>query len=266
VHLPVAPKCNVQCNFCDRKYCCVNESRPGVTATLFTPQQAFEYIKNLFNSTNNISVIGIAGPGDPFANSRETLETFSLIRKAYPDTLLCVSSNGLELAPHVEALAKLEVSHVTVTINGVDPRVVSKIYKWVFVNGKRYYGCEAAEIIIERQNASVKLLQEYGILTKVNSVVIPGVNDTHIAEVAKVMAGMGAEIHNCIPLIPTAGTLFENIDAPEPELIHRVRAEAGAYLMQMNHCSRCRADACGLLGQNTVCGGEMIQLSNNASN
>ena len=26
VHLPVAPACNVQCNFCDRKYDCPNES------------------------------------------------------------------------------------------------------------------------------------------------------------------------------------------------------------------------------------------------
>ena len=29
VHVPVAPRCNVQCNFCSRKFDCVNESRPG---------------------------------------------------------------------------------------------------------------------------------------------------------------------------------------------------------------------------------------------
>jgi len=31
VHIPVAPDCNVQCGFCNRRYNCVNESRPGVT-------------------------------------------------------------------------------------------------------------------------------------------------------------------------------------------------------------------------------------------
>ena len=29
VHLPVAPKCNILCNYCNRKFDCVNESRPG---------------------------------------------------------------------------------------------------------------------------------------------------------------------------------------------------------------------------------------------
>ncbi|HDL15175.1 MAG TPA: hypothetical protein ENH28_03335, partial [Euryarchaeota archaeon] len=31
IHVPVAPKCNVQCNYCVRKYDCANENRPGVT-------------------------------------------------------------------------------------------------------------------------------------------------------------------------------------------------------------------------------------------
>ncbi len=33
VHLPVAPECNIKCNYCNRKYDCVNESRPGVTSS-----------------------------------------------------------------------------------------------------------------------------------------------------------------------------------------------------------------------------------------
>lgn len=37
VHLPVAPKCNIKCNFCNRKYDCINESRPGVTSNVLTP-------------------------------------------------------------------------------------------------------------------------------------------------------------------------------------------------------------------------------------
>ncbi len=37
VHLPVAPKCNIQCNYCNRKFDCVNESRPGVTSSVLAP-------------------------------------------------------------------------------------------------------------------------------------------------------------------------------------------------------------------------------------
>ena len=38
IHLPVAPKCNMQCNYCLRKYSCVNESRPGVVARVMVPE------------------------------------------------------------------------------------------------------------------------------------------------------------------------------------------------------------------------------------
>ena len=79
VHLPVAPKCNIQCNYCNRKYDCVNESRPGVTSSVLAPFQAVEYLKDLDSRMDNLAVIGIAGPGDPFANAEETLETMELL-------------------------------------------------------------------------------------------------------------------------------------------------------------------------------------------
>jgi len=39
IHLPIAPSCNIQCNYCDRKFDCMNESRPGVTSKLLTPRK-----------------------------------------------------------------------------------------------------------------------------------------------------------------------------------------------------------------------------------
>ena len=81
VHLPVAPKCNIKCNFCDRKYDCVNESRPGVTSTILSPEQAGVYMQRVLEKEPRISVAGIAGPGDPFANGPETIATMRTIRK-----------------------------------------------------------------------------------------------------------------------------------------------------------------------------------------
>ncbi|TIW05954.1 MAG: hypothetical protein E5V74_00685, partial [Mesorhizobium sp.] len=40
MHVAVAPACNVQCNYCNRKYDCANESRPGVVSEKLTPDQA----------------------------------------------------------------------------------------------------------------------------------------------------------------------------------------------------------------------------------
>ncbi|MBU2817637.1 nitrogenase cofactor biosynthesis protein NifB, partial [Acidithiobacillus ferrooxidans] len=40
MHVAVAPACNIQCNYCNRKYDCANESRPGVVSEKLTPEQA----------------------------------------------------------------------------------------------------------------------------------------------------------------------------------------------------------------------------------
>ena len=45
MHIPVAPRCNISCNYCNRKFDCLNESRPGVTSEVLTPEEAFEVRK-----------------------------------------------------------------------------------------------------------------------------------------------------------------------------------------------------------------------------
>jgi len=40
MHVAVAPACNIQCNYCNRKFDCANESRPGVVSELLTPAEA----------------------------------------------------------------------------------------------------------------------------------------------------------------------------------------------------------------------------------
>ena len=105
IHLPVAPKCNIQCNYCDRKFDCMNESRPGVTSAVLEPRQALAYLDKVLERVPQLKVVGIAGPGDPFATPDETLETLRLVREKYPEMLLCVASNGLNLAPYAEELA-----------------------------------------------------------------------------------------------------------------------------------------------------------------
>ena len=252
IHLPVAPRCNIQCNFCNRKFDCVNESRPGVTSGILSPQQALVYLKKVMGELDNLSVVGIAGPGDPFANAEETMETLRLVRAEYPEMILCLATNGLNLVPYVEELAELNVSHVTVTINGVEEEVVEKVYSWIRYGKRVRRGSEMAGILLQNQLEGVKKLKEYGITTKINSILIPGINDNHIPEVAKKMSEMGADIFNCIPYYKNKDTVFGNIDSPSAEMTKNVRKESGQYMKQMTHCARCRADAVGLLGKDNV--------------
>ncbi len=249
VHLPVAPKCNIQCNYCNRKYDCVSESRPGVTSTILTPKQAVAYLEELDTRIEKLSVIGIAGPGDPFANPEQTLETMRLAHERFPDKIFCLSTNGLGLEPYIDQIAELNVSHVTITINSIDTKVLAKIYKWVRDGKHIYRGEQGAQRLLEKQLACIPKLKSHGITVKINSIIIPGINEDGIADVAKHCASLGADVINCIPLIPTADTPFENLEHPDQKMIFRVRTLASDHLTLMSHCARCRADAAGLLGK-----------------
>lgn len=257
VHLPIAPKCNIQCNYCNRKYDCVNESRPGVTSGVLKPYQAAEYMDKVLEKEPRITVAGIAGPGDPFANPAETIETMRLLNEKHPHLLFCLSSNGMGILPYLDDIAELGVSHVTITISAVDPVIGAKIYAWVKDGNVVYHGEKGAEILLHRQLAAIKGLKERGIVVKVNSIVIPGINDDHIVEVSKVVSALGADIQNMIPIKPTADTPFEGVTEPGHETIGPLRKEAGEIIEQMTHCKRCRADAVGLLGDDksaSLCG------------
>jgi len=247
VHLPVAPKCNIKCNFCDRKYDCVNESRPGVTSTVLTPEQAGVYMDRVLEMEPRITVAGIAGPGDPFANGEETMATLRHIHQKHPHILLCLSSNGMGILPYIDELAGLNVSHVTITVCAVDPEIGKKIYSWVADGKIVYRGLQAARLILDRQLAAIAKLKTCGLTVKVNCIVIPGINDHHIEEVAEKMQQLGVDLFNCMAMFPNVNTPFAGIDQPDKVAMEDIRKKAERYLPQMRHCTRCRADAVGLL-------------------
>lgn len=250
IHLPVAAQCNIGCNFCNRRYDCVNESRPGVTSTLLSPSQAIGYLERVTDALQApISVVGIAGPGDPFANADQTMQTLRLVRQRYPEMLLCVASNGLAIGEHIAELAELQTTHVTITINAVDPTIGRKIYRFVRPGKQVYRGLAGAQVLLARQLDAVRQLHEHRITVKINTVVIPGVNDHHVSAIAQTTAALGADTHNCMPLAPVPDTPFADLPEPTAEAMRTLRAEASAYLPQMAHCQRCRADAAGKLGQ-----------------
>ncbi|MCB1899179.1 nitrogenase cofactor biosynthesis protein NifB [Cognatazoarcus halotolerans] len=253
MHVAVAPACNIQCNYCNRKYDCSNESRPGVVSELLTPDQALKKIKAVAAEIPQMTVLGIAGPGDPLANPGRTFETFRMLSEQTPDIKLCVSTNGLNLPQYADEIAKHNIDHVTITINCVDPEIGAKIYPWIYWNNKRIRGVEGARILIEQQQKGLEALTSRGILVKVNSVLIPGVNDEHLKEVSKIVKAKGAFLHNVMPLIAEAehGTYYGLMAqrGPTDEELQALQDECAGDMSMMRHCRQCRADAVGLLGE-----------------
>ncbi len=252
MHLPVAPACNIQCNYCNRKYDCSNESRPGVVSNVMDSSGALKQFNTIKKRAPNLTVAGIAGPGDALANPKATFTTLRLLKDAHPEVQLCISTNGLALADHVEELAEVGVHHLTITINTVNPEIGEKIYPWIYFNNRRLRGHEAAATLIERQLLGLELAALAGMLVKVNTVLIPGVNDQHIAAVSEEVKKRGALLHNIMPLIsdPAHGTYFglSGQRGPTEEEVLLAREQCGDHMPQMTHCQQCRADAVGMLG------------------
>jgi nitrogen fixation protein NifB len=252
MHVAVAPACNIQCHYCNRKYDCANESRPGVTSRRLTPEEAAKRVLLVAARTPQLSVLGIAGPGDALYDHQKTFETFDRGPDALPDLRLCLSTNGLALPDHVDRIKALGIDHVTITINMVDPAIGEGIYAWAFHGRRRMTGREASEVLHARQMEGLSALAEAGILVKVNSVLIPGVNDTHLGEVHDAVMSHGATLHNIVPLISDAahGTYYglNGYRGPTDLELQGVREQMGNDARLMKHCRQCRADAVGMLG------------------
>jgi nitrogenase molybdenum-iron protein alpha/beta subunit/MoaA/NifB/PqqE/SkfB family radical SAM enzyme len=249
IHLPVAASCNIQCGYCVRKYDCVNESRPGVTSGVLTPEAALERYLIARETIENLNVVGIAGPGDALADPAPTLETLRLVREADPDVLFCLSTNGLALPEHIDALAALGLTHLTVTVNAVDPAIGARIYRHVDYRGLRLVGEAGAAALLANQFAGLARAKALGLQVKVNTVLLPGVNDAHIPEIMAAARDAGCVLSNIMPMIPVPGSALAHLGAADFEEVERLRAAAEELLPQMRHCAHCRADAAGPLGK-----------------
>jgi nitrogen fixation protein NifB len=250
IHLPVCPNCNIECNFCNRK---INdyEERPGVASVILSPDEAVKVLKKALDICADITVAGIAGPGDTLAFDK-ALETFALIGKNYPHLIKCMSTNGLLLNERGKELLKLGIDTLTVTVNAVDPKILTGIVSRIIYHGKIYEGEEAGKILIHNQLAGIRKMAQAGIMVKVNTVLIKELNRHHIKDIARAVKEAGASLYNIIPLIPAHK--MSSYQVPGCEDINGARREAQNYLEVFRHCSHCRADAAGIPGKLEISG------------
>lgn len=246
IHLPVAPRCNIQCRYCVRKFDCVNESRPGVASVVLTAEEALERVRAVTERDGRLGVVGIAGPGDPLANPA-TLRVLQMVDAEFPEITLCLSTNGLMLPEVIDELKRLHKLTLTVTVNAVRAQTAAKIYRWARYGGATLTGQDTGRLMVERQWTGLELADEAGMVVKVNTVLIPGVNDQEIPLIAERAAAFGVNVMNITPLI--AQGEFAGRVPPSRSQIHAMRERCSAHLPLISHCRQCRSDACGLLGE-----------------
>jgi len=240
VHLPVAPQCNIQCGFCERKVCAnLAIQHPGWTAKVLSVSEAVELVHSIICSGEENFVVGVAGPGDPLANE-ETFEALMLIHRQYPRLLKCISTNGLILEDRLPQVMEAGIRALTVTVNAPDSTVGKHIYSWVRYHGRVYWGQEAAQVLITSQLRGIKKALDAGLSLKVNTVLIPGINDIHLLRLALLLSGLGVRLMNIMPLIPSGR--MRDYRPPTCEELRRARQTCEAVIPQFYRCEQCRAD------------------------
>ena len=241
VHLPVAPRCNIHCAFCERRVCAhLTMQHPGWARQLLSPDNALHLVSRLVRSQPDENfVVGVAGPGEPLANA-ETFEALAKVHEAFPALMKCVSTNGLLLTQSLPRLLQVGVSALTVTVNAPDGEVGRQIYAWVRYDGATWRGQEAAEILIEGQRRGIRAAIEAGLTLKVNTVLIPGINDRHVVRLAHQLKELGVRLMNIMPLIP--GGQMSDLRPPTCDELRQARSDCEDVLPQFRLCEQCRAD------------------------
>lgn len=226
--LTVASGCNIRCHYCSRIYDCMNDNNPGRVSKIQSPREAMKKLHNAQRQNERIRVVCFNGPGEPLAN-KETLETLERVHSRFPQLIKCVSTNGLRLEDYAEQLYALGVRTITVTVNSVDPALGRKIYNWVYYN-KPYKGISAAELLLKKQLAGIREAKKRGILVKVNTFLIPGLNEDHLKQVAVVVKQAGAYMMKIIPFIPQAE--FTQLPVPSGKMLYQIKRELSMIIRQ----------------------------------
>jgi len=250
IHLPVSPVCNIGCRFCTRD-CDGTTQRPGMSRGVLSPLEAVGLVERALALCPQITVVGVAGPGESLA-SLHALAALSLVHQRFPGLIGCLSTNGLALRKYVRHLVGAGVKTVSITVNSVDPAILERINAGVALKGRWIAGREGAELLIREQLAGIGEAVGQGLIVKTNAVLIPGINDRHIGEIARAVSAAGAGMMNVIPLIPNHE--LAHIPAPDCPMLQEAREAAEAHLPVFRHCRQCRADACGIPGGKDLAG------------
>lgn len=223
--------------------------RPGSAGRIMSAGQAVDVAERELSRRPNLRIVAVAGPGEPLINAA-TFEVMARLLNNEHKVHFCLSTNGVLLGDCVRQLVDLGVNGLSVSMSTSSPATAATIYEWADIRGKRMTGLDMGKTIVRIQIAGIRDATDAGIHVKINSVLIPGVNEGDIAKLAEDVAAAGAELQNVIPLVP-CGTM-SGCRPPSLSRLEQARAEAGKHVKQFYHCHQCRADVVGIPGSDTI--------------
>lgn len=192
ISLPVAPTCNMMCNFCMKDRDCIsNGNNPEYLSRTMTPRQAVNWAKQSISENKRIKIIDIAGPGEPLYNV-QTFETLKRLNIELPHCYYRINTNGLLLPDKINELVKLNVRMVNVSICSISIDGISRLYSRIVKDKSMITrGSDMAKTILELQYEGVRLCVANGINVGINAIYVKGVNENEILEMASKFSKIG---------------------------------------------------------------------------
>jgi nitrogen fixation protein NifB len=218
---------------------------PGYAARIMAPSEAVQRAACELDSRPNLHIVAVAGPGDALA-SPATLEVFDKVRHLRPHVEFCLSTNGFLLSEMASRLVGLGVKTVTVSMSTALSSTADRIYEWAMLDGVRTLAPELGKRVVPLQLQGIEDASALGIHVRVNSVLIPGVNDSEMSMLSRAVAEAGAQLQNIIPLVPNAN--MSSYRPPTPMELEQARSNAMVHIGQFRNCRQCRSDVVGIPG------------------
>ena len=157
--IALTDRCNLRCS-----YCMPQEGLPVVSKpSLLTYEEWYRLIGILID--HGISKIRITG-GEPFVR-KNSLDFITSLKKRFPGLKsLHITSNGVGLAPKLEALKTGGVDGLNISLDALNPVLFKSITR---------------RDLFKPVMESINLALALGFRVKINTVVIKGVNDGELA-------------------------------------------------------------------------------------
>jgi cyclic pyranopterin phosphate synthase len=176
LRISVTDRCNFRCRYCMP----VETFGPGY---VFLPREellSFEEIVTLAGVLVRLGIEKIRLTGGEPLLRRGLDDLVALLAAVDGVKDIAITTNGVLLAHHAEALALAGLNRVTVSLDALDPGIFAKM------NG---VGAK-----VERVLAGISSAQAFGLPVKVNAVIQRGVNDGEILPLARWAKSAGVDL------------------------------------------------------------------------
>ena len=197
VFLPVAPQVVARTRF--------SPPLPVRSNYLMVPEAMDILDRAVEENGEKITMVAIAGPGDPLATPDITLQTITSVRQRYPSLTIGMKTIGLGSEKVAGDMARAGLNFVEMQVDGIKSEVLEKIYAWIRPSLKTLKINEAVELLIREQRNGVSALNFHNIKVTILTTLYPGLNIDHVPKISAAMLVVGARGMALLPYSPAPG-------------------------------------------------------------